>query len=92
MGDVVNFEAVTWMQKVIAKNNDLAYYTIGKVKDKKNTLLVTAVKGNGGAMFFCQTHDEVYPIKSRCAQCQNAVVDVPADASVTSCDTPEIQR
>lgn len=81
-------ETFRWMQRITAKNNGLDYYMIGQVVGVPHTLLVTAVKGIGGSMMFCQKHEEVYPINGKCAECQNAVVTPPAYASVTDCYTP----
>lgn len=90
--DIINVELAVWMQQVHANNTGENYYTIGNVKGKKHTLLVTHTKGNGGAVMFCTQHSFAYPIKGACAECQNAVTNVADDASVTACYTPEIER
>lgn len=86
--DVVHVELFRWMQRITAANDGKHYLMIGQVRGMKDTLLVTLEHGNGGAVMFCQKHNHVYQIKGRCAECQNAVLEVDAEASVTVCDTP----
>lgn len=68
-------ELVTWMKQVHAKNTNKNYYTMGVVLSRKDTLAVTPVGGNGGAMFYCQPHQFAYEIKGQCAECQTAVLE-----------------
>jgi len=92
MSATVSVEFFTWMKQVTAANNGKKYYMIGQVKDVPSTVLVTLVNGNGGAMMFCQKHSHVYPIKSKCAECQNAPIEPEADNLVTTCDKPDFER
>ena len=88
----VEVETFVWMRIVQDAQTKQKYYSVGQVKDVEHTLLVTLVGGKGGAVFFCTKHNEAFPYKHHCASCLNEVVDVADDASVTSCDTPEIER
>lgn len=90
--EVVKVELFTWMKRITAQNNRKDYYMIGQVRGIKDTLLVTLVNGNGGAVMFCQKHQAVYPLKGKCSECQNAVVEVAIETDATSCGTPEFER
>jgi len=88
---VIEYEMVSYMQVVTARDNK-KYYTLGVMSNMKNTLAVTEVHGNGGQRFFCVEHNIAYTQHENCSECRNKVVDVPTDASVTGCYTPEIER
>lgn len=88
----VEVETFVWMRVVQDMHTKKKFYSIGQVKDIAHTLLVAEVGGLGGAIFYCTKHQEAFPFKHHCASCLNEVVDVANDASVTSCDTPEIER
>jgi hypothetical protein len=88
----VEVETFVWMKVVKDLHTGKKYYSIGQVKDVPNTLLVTLCSGNGGAVFYCQTHQEAFPFRGSCASCRNEVVDVAIDASATTCSTPEIEQ
>lgn len=92
MQNKINVVLHTWMKPVHSKNTDQNFYTIGDVRGRENTLLVTLVGGNGGAVMFCTTHDFAYPIKGQCAECQNATHEVATEAGVATCYTPEIEQ
>jgi hypothetical protein len=79
----VEVETFVWMQVKKDKHTDKKYYSIGQVKDVPHTLLVTECGSNGGAIFYCLTHEEAYPFKGQCATCQNAVVETPSDSSTS---------
>lgn len=85
---IINVEMVTWMQPVTAVNTGKTYVMIGQVKGMDKTLLVTLIRGNGGAVMFCQKHQFAYSIHGKCAECQNAPRDETLEVGVTTCDTP----
>ncbi len=88
----VEVETFVWMRVVKDTHTNKKYYSVGQVKDVEHTLLVTEVGSKGGAIFYCTKHQEAFPFKHHCASCLNEVVNVANDASVTGCDTPEIER
>ena len=88
----LHYEEYVYNQIIKATNDGKDYYIIGEMQNVPNTLLVTLVGGNGGGRFLCLKHGSVYLISEKCTDCQNAPRDEANDASVTSCDTPEIQR
>ncbi len=75
--DIILVEEFVWMKRIMAKNDGNHYYMIGRVIGKENTLLVSLVGGNGGALMFCQKHDHVYSIKGSCVECLNTVLPKP---------------
>lgn len=89
---IINVELFTWMKRITAQNDHKDYYMIGQVAGRINTLLVTLVNGNGGAVMYCQTHGFVYPLKGKCAGCLNAPHEAPIDATATTCSTPDFER
>jgi hypothetical protein len=92
MKDTV-IELVSWMQEVPASNTGKKYYMLGRVKDDDNTLAVTekSKDSNGGTQFYCVKHKFVYSINHGvCEECQKQVVTADPEASVTTCNTPEI--
>lgn len=90
--DIIEVETFTWMKEIVAANTGRKHYMIGNLVGRNNTLLVTPKGGNGGAVMFCLLHMFEYPIMDTCDECRNAVLPVAINASVTVCDTPEIQR
>ncbi|MBI5950188.1 MAG: hypothetical protein HY865_00910 [Chloroflexi bacterium] len=84
---IINVETFTWMKPIKARNTSKTYLMIGQVKGVASTLLVTLEGGNGGAVMFCQKHDFAYPIKGKCAECQNTPREETTDASVTARNT-----
>jgi len=80
------------MKQVTANNNNATYYMIGKVIGMSDTVLVQPKGTNGDAMMFCIPHMNAYPIQGQCQECQNAVLDLPVEANVTTCYTPEFER
>lgn len=85
--DVMRFEYFTWMKPVVAKNDGKRYLMMGTMINMNHTLLVTLEHGNGGAVMYCQLHGFVYPIKGKCAACQNAPREVQLDECVTARNT-----
>lgn len=68
--------------------NGKAYRITGRLEDPANTLLVSSVGGNGGALQFCITHSIAYQIQETCAACRDQVLPSGLEAGVTTCDTP----
>jgi hypothetical protein len=85
---VYKMESVYYRQSLHAENTGKDYYALAHVVDHPNTLSVTEVGGRGGGLFFCVIHNFVHHPTETCDGCRNAVVDLPCEASVTSCDTP----
>jgi hypothetical protein len=65
-----------------------AYRITGRLEDPANTLLVSSIGGNGGALQFCIAHSVAYGIHDTCTSCRDQVVLKGLEAGVTSCDTP----
>jgi len=88
----VQVQLSVWMREHKATDGNI-YLEIGKVEGKYKTLLVTLKNGNGGALMFCEIHQQVYPIvHAACEGCRNAPREEPTEASATSCGSPEFQR
>lgn len=68
--------------------NEKAYRIISRMEDPANTLLVSSVGGNGGALQFCITHSIAYSIHDTCSSCRTQVLEQGLGTGVTSCDTP----
>jgi len=65
-----------------------AYRITGRLDGSSNTLLVSSIGGNGGALQFCTTHSIAYRIQHTCTECGMQVRQQGLEAGVTSCDTP----
>lgn len=65
-----------------------AYRIISRLEDPADTLLVSIIGGNGGALQFCTRHSIAYRIQDTCTVCRDHVPKMGLEAGVTTCDTP----
>jgi hypothetical protein len=59
---VITFEQAAYMMQVKDLKTGKKFYILGKVTNPgiENTMAVSPVEGNGGTMFYCLKHEQVY--------------------------------
>lgn len=88
---IVRVQTANWMRVMHATNTDHTLYLVGRVENFPHTLLV-ADEETKEQIFFCEKHNFAYRNRDRCADCVTQALDEEPEASVTGCDTPEIER